>query len=61
MGLVNFVAFLANIFLTVNFVPAVIYDQKTGEFKGYLHPAPIFWLVVAAVAGPRLLIPAGVS
>ncbi len=34
MGLVNFVAFLANIFLTVNFVPAVIYDQKTGKFKG---------------------------
>lgn len=55
MGIINAIAFLANIFLTVNFVPAVIYDQKTGEFKGYLHPAPIFWLAVAAVAGWLLI------
>lgn len=37
----------------VLFLPMTIYDNKKGEYKGFLRPLAIFWLAVAAAGAWR--------
>ncbi|MDE0509060.1 MAG: hypothetical protein OXI17_10555 [Gammaproteobacteria bacterium] len=56
MSLFELLIFSTNIILSVSVVPAVVYEKQTGEYKGFLDPAAIFWLGVAAAAAWTMIL-----
>ncbi len=44
------------VLLIVILLPLTIYDQKKGEYKGFLSPLAILWLVSSAATGWRFMV-----